>query len=464
MDFGRTLVARESIASRSKVRHLPLPSSDGVAAATTNAATLDEDAILDRMVLETANQVAVEVILGPGPYKARESVAGDSKNSGKNDEVHDGDHDAVTGKKRIATDVSPLPVASQYIDASHYKELCTPPTHSTIQAGDLVVIMEAFDKLDFVYATPGDVFHNRNGHFHHDDFINKYPFGSMIRSSNNKGYGFVYLLKPTPELWARSLNHRTQIVQELDQVQVVYKLQLRPNMRVIESGTGSGAMSHAILRTIAPKGHLYTFEFNQHRAETARQEFKQHGVEHLVTVTHQDVCTDGFCLPAQSVDACFLDLPEPWLAVPHAVYCLKPGAHIASYSPCVEQTQKACAALKQSGCHSLQTMEYRLMEHYVDDLEFELLPTESRPIHKPVVDSNDGTNKRIDTDDETRTAKTTLSVTDDDATATAVAAAPSSKRQRLVARPFNMMKGHTAFLTFATVGNRLQPNPLIKQT
>jgi tRNA (adenine57-N1/adenine58-N1)-methyltransferase len=143
-----------------------------------------------------------------------------------------------------------------------------------IQAGDLVVIIEAFDRLGFVYAQRGAIIHNRNGAFYHDDFIDKQPFGCKIRSRTHSGYGFLYLLKPTPELWTRSLNHRTQIiVHELDQAQVLFQLHIRPNMTVLESGTGSGAMSHAILRTIAPQGQLHTFEFNQHRVETARKEF-----------------------------------------------------------------------------------------------------------------------------------------------------------------------------------------------
>ena len=35
-------------------------------------------------------------------------------------------------------------------------------------------------------------------------------------------------------------------------------------------GTGSGSMSHAIMRTIAPTGHLYTFEFHEQRAKMAK--------------------------------------------------------------------------------------------------------------------------------------------------------------------------------------------------
>ena len=38
-------------------------------------------------------------------------------------------------------------------------------------------------------------------------------------------------------------------------------------------------------------------------------------------------------------------------------------------------------------------------------------------------------------------------------------ASTSTGKKRLVARPFGTMKGHTAFLTFASAGNKRRPNP-----
>jgi len=60
--------------------------------------------------------------------------------------------------------------------------------------------------------------------------------------------------------------------------------------------------------------------------KTAHEEFISHGFnDSLVTVSQRDVCTDGFDVDASTADAVFLDLPSPWLAIPFAAQCLKPG-------------------------------------------------------------------------------------------------------------------------------------------
>ncbi|CAM9235735.1 unnamed protein product [Phaeothamnion confervicola] len=137
-------------------------------------------------------------------------------------------------------------------------------------------------------------------------------------------------------------------------------------------------MSTAILRTIAPHGHLHTFEFNKHRADAAREEFEKNGLGPLVTVRHRDVCgkaegnAGGFGPIEDTADAVFLDLPEPWLAVPHARRALRRGRALASYSPCIEQVARTCAALRECGFHSVTTVELRLRQWNTCDVP---LPT-----------------------------------------------------------------------------------------
>lgn len=105
---------------------------------------------------------------------------------------------------------------------------------------------------------------------------------------------------------------------------ILFQLEIKPGSVVIESGTGSGSLSHSFLRAVKPYGHLHTFDFHEMRCDIAREEFELHGICDNVTVYHRDVCANGFTdVLNGKVDAVFLDLPAPQLAVPHALRALK---------------------------------------------------------------------------------------------------------------------------------------------
>ena len=178
-----------------------------------------------------------------------------------------------------------------------------------------------------------------------------------------------------------------------------------------------------------------------------------------MTVHHKDVCAGGgFGLPGASVDAVFLDLPEPWVAVPHAAWVLKANARLASYSPCVEQTQRTVAALQKAGFHSIKTMEYRLQEHYVDEVEYERPPRAKRP--KYVASENPFANPDGGTvTEEDKTDSKVVQSEPEEENGKDEESTPQRGDKHVVARPFVLMRGHTAFLTFATAGNEAQPDP-----
>ena len=107
-----------------------------------------------------------------------------------------------------------------------------------------------------------------NGRFHTENSVCKWDdFTYLVMSVQKKGQihwflplfvffqGYAYVLYPTPELWTKTLPHRTQIIYATDISLVLLQLELKPGSIVIESGTGSGSLSHSFLRTIAPTGN-----------------------------------------------------------------------------------------------------------------------------------------------------------------------------------------------------------------
>lgn len=144
-------------------------------------------------------------------------------------------------------------------------------------------------------------------------------------------------------------------------------------MRVCESGTGSGSLSTSMTKAIMPTGHLFTFEFNEDRVGKAKRDFANMGLTQYITVTHRDLLSSGFLLDAKSetdednaahegvqegsVDAVFLDLPRPHIAVGHAFKVLRRKGKLCNFSPCIEQVQKASQEMAKLGFYNIVTIE-----------------------------------------------------------------------------------------------------------
>jgi tRNA (adenine57-N1/adenine58-N1)-methyltransferase len=262
-------------------------------------------------------------------------------------------------------------------------------------------------------GTPPSILQTRFGEFPHSSFINQ-PYGAQVRASAPQNSsrkrkrpgttdsasptpattetdlpqpaaaGFLHVLAPTAELWTASLPHRTQVVYTPDSSYILHRLNVHPGTCLIEAGAGSGSFSHAAVRAIysgypdnrdlpnttSPPpartlGKVYSYEFHHERAEKLRVEIAAHNLDGLIEITHKDVCASGFLLPSTSprAHAIFLDLPAPWLALPHLVRAepspLDPDheVRICTFSPCIEQVTRTVATLRELGWVDITTVE-----------------------------------------------------------------------------------------------------------
>lgn len=259
---------------------------------------------------------------------------------------------------------------------------------AVIEEGDTVIVYLTISQIYSVRAEAktvskkgvevDNVFQTPYGALKCADLIGK-PYGSKIRLS--KGWGYV--MQPTPELWTQTLPHRTQIIYTPDISMILLQLEISPGSIVVESGTGSGSLSHALVRAVKPSGHLYTFDFHENRVKVAQEEFIQHGLSNYVTVNQRDVCSHGFGTELDNkADSVFLDLPHPWEAIPHTLKTIKEiGGRICSFSPCIEQVQKSCKVLSELGFLEIQTIEvlqtcYSVQTKKLPVLNLDFLKTE----------------------------------------------------------------------------------------
>jgi len=226
-------------------------------------------------------------------------------------------------------------------------------TRDRVEEGDTVIVYVNYGSCCAIKVKLGQTLNMKYGALRHEFLIGK-PYGCRVSATA----GYVHVLRPSPELWTRTVNRRTQILYTPDCALIAVLLDLHPGAVVAESGTGSGALTHWLARAVAPNGRVLSFDIEANRVRLVREELEAHGMATVTTVTGRNVCEQGFGVEA-TVDAIFLDLPSPWLALTYVKRALRCDVtcRLVSFSPCIEQVQRTSEMLRNTGFVQVETVE-----------------------------------------------------------------------------------------------------------
>jgi len=205
-------------------------------------------------------------------------------------------------------------------------------------------------KTYLIKAEAGKSFHTHKGFIKFDDLIGK-EYGSTIHSS--LGFEFT-ALKPLLHDYIMKSARQTQITYPKDIALIVMFSGIGPGSRVVESGTGTGALTTALAHYVQPDGRIYTYEIREEFQRTAQKNLQRAGVAGYVELKNKDVTAE---IEEKDIDSVVLDLAVPWLVVPHANGALKPCGTIVSFSPTIDQVVKTVEALKEKGFVNIETIE-----------------------------------------------------------------------------------------------------------
>jgi tRNA (adenine57-N1/adenine58-N1)-methyltransferase len=208
-----------------------------------------------------------------------------------------------------------------------------------VSEGDFVLLYLNERMRWLVRARDGLDFHTHRGIIRLGELIGK-PYGGSVRST--LGFEF-YLLPPTVGDHIVNIRRPTQILYDKDIGLVLFRLGIRSGCRVVEAGTGSGAMAAALANAVRPEGHVYSYEIRREFVEVASQNLRKMGLEPYVTIRNADARL-GF--EEEDVDAVFIDLEDPWSVIDSAYQALKGGHMFASFSPTLSQVERAVEEMK----------------------------------------------------------------------------------------------------------------------
>lgn len=175
-------------------------------------------------------------------------------------------------------------------------------------------------------------------------------FGDAVHSS--LGVSFV-IFKPTPYDYILKSLRATQIIYPKDVALIVAFSGIGPGSRVVEAGTGSGALTSALASYVQPTGRVYSYEVRKEFFARAVKNLARAGVAEYVVLRNADI-RQG--IAEQAVDAVVLDLATPWLIIEEAHNALKGGGRLVSFSPTIEQVIKTVGAMN-AGFAEVETVE-----------------------------------------------------------------------------------------------------------
>ena len=224
-----------------------------------------------------------------------------------------------------------------------------------------VILLAGKDKKNYVRTlTAGDVLATHLGNLNLDDLVGQ-PYGSPVKTHLGN---LFYLLTPlVPDLLAHA-RHETAIIQPKDLGYIALKLGIQPGTRVIEAGTGSGALTLALALLVGETGHVYSYERKEALLEVAHRNLKRATVNDRVTFTVRDI---AYGFTETGVDALFLDVPNPWDYLVQARAALISGGAFGALVPTINQLIDLIGALYAGHWFMVEAEELLLRSYKITE-------------------------------------------------------------------------------------------------
>jgi tRNA (adenine57-N1/adenine58-N1)-methyltransferase catalytic subunit len=224
-----------------------------------------------------------------------------------------------------------------------------------ISEGDEIYLVLDARRNYKIKVEQGKQFHTHKGFIELGELIGK-PYGTIVSSTLGTDF---YVLKPLIRDRVLKTDRRTQVLYPKDIGYVLFQLGLGPGSRVVEAGTGSGALTMALANSVRPDGKVYSYDISERHQKVAEKNIDRAGLLPFVELEIRDI-TEG--IPQSDVDAVVLDMATPWGVVEHSWNALTGSGAFLSFSPTIEQVMKTTETLENKPFIEIETVELLLRE------------------------------------------------------------------------------------------------------
>ena len=210
--------------------------------------------------------------------------------------------------------------------------------------GDRVQLTDAKGKLYSITLAQGSEWHTHKGMLKHDELVGL-PEGSIVATNQDLKF---QAFRPLLADYVLSMPRGATIVYPKDAAMILGVADIKPGIRVLEAGVGSGALSISLLRAIGEGGVLYSVEIREDFAEISEKNVSSYfggkpANWNLTIGALQDQSYET------EFDRVILDMLSPWECLDVASKALVPGGVFMAYVATTTQLSKIAEAIKESG-------------------------------------------------------------------------------------------------------------------
>lgn len=231
------------------------------------------------------------------------------------------------------------------------------------ESGERALLVDDRGRRFLVRLQAGTTFHFHGGAVPHDLILGSTE-GTVVHSTTGAG---LICLRPTLTDFILKMPRGAQVIYPKDIGAVLVHADIAPGSRVLEAGTGSGALTIALCRATGAEGVVISYE--------SRRDFHQRAAENLeaffgklpawLELRLGDVRDVG--AGQEEFDRVVLDLPEPWSVLPQVRRTMRAGSIICTYLPTTNQVQTAVLALQGGGFAEVETFEVLMRSWHVTE-------------------------------------------------------------------------------------------------
>lgn len=221
------------------------------------------------------------------------------------------------------------------------------------EAGDRVLLIDQRDRTYLLRLESRATYHTHSGTIGHDALIGASE-GTRVETSK----GMVLMAyRPRYADFVLRMPRGAQVVYPKDVGPIVTYADIFPGARVLEAGTGSGALTIALCRAVGDSGSVVSYERRDEHRDKAIANLEAYfgklpdGLE-LRRGDLEEVETT-----ADRFDRAVLDMPEPWAPLAALGRVLDAGAIVCAYLPTTVQVQELVVALPRNGYQHMETFE-----------------------------------------------------------------------------------------------------------